>query len=336
MELIICGLAVIIITVIIYLIFRQKYVKFSNDIENQIDHFVNGDFEKNNINKENLESKINSKLYKLGNIVNAKMEQSNQAKKEVQEMVSDITHQVKIPISNIRMYSDTIINNDLSKEKEQEFLGIISNQVDKLEFLMDSLTKMSRLETNMIVLNKESAKFIECIESAKEQVSHFAENKNIKIDIKGDINCIVSYDKKWTLEAICNILENAIKYTNENGKLTINLEKLESFLKIDIIDNGIGIDNENINNIFKRFFREQKVHNIEGVGIGLYLSKNIIELQNGYIKVKSQVDVRKYIFCVFTTLKTDFYQSFFKCFKIEIIFFKIETILKCLYYNIDL
>ncbi len=204
-------------------------------------------------------------------------------------MVSDITHQVKTPISNIRMYSDTIINNNLSKEQENEFLNIISNQVDKLEFLMDSLTKMSRLETNMIVLNKESSKFMDCIEKAKEQVKPLAESKNIEIRITGE-NCIVQYDKKWTLEAICNLLENAIKYTNKNGKIIINLEKLETFLKIDIIDNGTGIDQQNINNIFKRFFRERKVNNIEGIGIGLYLSKNIIEAQNGYIKVKSKVN----------------------------------------------
>ena len=103
-------------------------------------------------------------------------------------------------------------------------------------------------------------------------------------------NLNLKYDKKWTLEVICNILENAIKYTNDNGKIEINIEKLESFLKIDITDNGIGIESENINNIFKRFYREQKVHNIEGVGIGLYLSKTIIEQQNGYIKVKSKVN----------------------------------------------
>lgn len=289
MELIIIGVILIIITLLIYILFRRKYVKFTSDIEKQIDSFVNGEFDKKNINEENLESKLNSKLYKLGNITKAKLEQSNRSKQEVQEMVSDITHQIKTPISNIRMYSDTILNNDLSKEKQREFLQVISTQVDKLEFLTDSLIKMSRLETNMLALNQESSRIIECIEEAKKQAEPLAEKKNISIDIMGDTNTIVKYDKKWTLEAICNILENAIKYTNENGKIEINIEKLESFLRIDIIDNGIGIDNENINNVFKRFFREQKVHNIEGVGIGLYLSKNIIELQNGYIKLKSKI-----------------------------------------------
>lgn len=289
MELIIIGVILIIIILLIYIFFRRKYVKFTTDVEKQIDSFVNGEFDKKNINEENLESKLNSKLYKLGNITKAKLEQSNRSKQEVQEMVSDITHQIKTPISNIRMYSDTILNNDLSKEKQREFLQVISTQVDKLEFLTDSLIKMSRLETNMLALNQESSRIIECIEEAKKQAEPLVDKKNISIDIMGDTNTIVKYDKKWTLEAICNILENAIKYTNENGKIEINIEKLESFLRIDIIDNGIGIDNENINNVFKRFFREQKVHNIEGVGIGLYLSKNIIELQNGYIKLKSKI-----------------------------------------------
>ena len=276
-------IGLIISIILIYLFFRYKYLKFSNKIVTSIDNFINEKYEEDNINKETLDSKIESKLYKLSEVVKGKNEKTNKAKVEIEQMVSDITHQVKTPISNIRMYSDTIINNNLSKEQENEFLNIISNQVDKLEFLMDSLTKMSRLETNMIVLNKESSKFMDCIEKAKEQVKPLAESKNIEIRITGE-NCIVQYDKKWTLEAICNLLENAIKYTNKNGKIIINLEKLETFLKIDIIDNGIGIDEENINNIFKRFFRERKVNNIEGVGIGLYLSKNIIESQNGYIK----------------------------------------------------
>lgn len=280
---------VIISIMFIYLFFKMKYLKFTDKVVTNIDNFINERYEKDNINKETLESKIDSKLYKLSEVVKGKNNKVNNAKVEIEQMVSDITHQVKTPISNIRMYSDTIINNDLSKEQEKEFLNVISNQVDKLEFLMDSLTKMSKLETNMIVLNKESSKFMECIEKAKEQVTPLAENKNIEIRITGE-NCIVQYDKKWTLEAICNILENAIKYTNQNGKIRIHLEKLESFLKIDIIDNGIGIDQENISNIFKRFFRERKVHNINGVGIGLYLSKNIIENQNGYIKVKSKVN----------------------------------------------
>lgn len=280
---------VIISIMFIYLFFKMKYLKFTDKVVTNIDNFINEKYEKDNINKETLESKIDSKLYKLSEVVKGKNNKVNHAKVEIEQMVSDITHQVKTPISNIRMYSDTIINNDLSKDQEKEFLNVISNQVDKLEFLMDSLTKMSKLETNMIVLNKESSKFMECIEKAKEQVIPLAENKNIQIRITGE-NCIVQYDKKWTLEAICNILENAVKYTNKNGKIMINLEKLESFLKIDIIDNGIGIDEENISNIFKRFFRERKVHNIDGVGIGLYLSKNIIENQNGYIKVKSKVN----------------------------------------------
>ena len=282
-------IGLIISIILIYLFFRYKYLKFSNKIVTSIDNFINEKYEEDNINKETLDSKIESKLYKLSEVVKGKNEKTNKAKVEIEQMVSDITHQVKTPISNIRMYSDTIINNNLSKEQENEFLNIISNQVDKLEFLMDSLTKMSRLETNMIVLNKESSKLMDCIEKAKEQVKPLAESKNIEIRITGE-NCIVQYDKKWTLEAICNLLENAIKYTNKNGKIIINLEKLETFLKIDIIDNGIGIDEENINNIFKRFFRERKVNNIEGIGIGLYLSKNIIEAQNGYIKVKSKVN----------------------------------------------
>lgn len=252
-------IGIIISIILIYLFFRYKYLKFSNKIVTSIDNLINEKYEEENINKETLDSKIESKLYKLREIVKGKNEKTNKTKAEIQQMVSDITHQVKTPISNIRMYSDTILNNDLSKEKEEEFLNIISNQIDKLEFLMNSLNEMSRLETNMITLNKESLKIVECLEKAKEQVKSLAEKKNIQIEIDGDTYAIVKYDKKWTLEAICNILENAIKYTDENGEIVINVEKLESFLKINIIDNGIGIESENINNVFKRFLESKRL-----------------------------------------------------------------------------
>ncbi|WP_304966736.1 hypothetical protein [Duncaniella muris] len=115
MEIIIITLVFIILNGLIYFFFRQKYVRFTENIEKQIDDFINGDFDKSNINEEQLDSKLSSKLYKLGNIINAKMEKNSQSKKEIQEMVSDIAHQIKTPIANIRMYSDTISNNDLSK-----------------------------------------------------------------------------------------------------------------------------------------------------------------------------------------------------------------------------
>jgi len=143
-----------------------------------------------------LESKIDSKLYKLSEVVKGKSDKVNHAKVEIEQMVSDITHQVKTPISNIRMYSDTIINNDLSKEQEKEFLNVISNQVDKLEFLMDSLTKMSKLETNRIVLNKESSKFMECIEKAKENRKDRDELENKRKLKNTNYNILASLNKE--------------------------------------------------------------------------------------------------------------------------------------------
>jgi len=238
----------IISIMLIYLFFRHKYLKFTNKILNNIDNFINGKYEKDNINKETLDSKIDSKLYKLSEVIKGKTENSNRTKLEVEQMISDITHQVKTPISNIRMYSDTIINNDLPKDKENEFLNIISNQVDKLEFLMNSLTKMSRLETNMIVLNKECSKIMDCIENAKQQVETLAENKNIEIIITG-----------------------------ENNPL---------YKSIIIRDNGKGIKESEIKNIFKRFYSTNSSKN--SIGIGLNMAKLIIERQNGMIEVTSE------------------------------------------------
>lgn len=289
-TIILIALLVLVITEIIYIFFRRKYILFTNTVIDEIEDLINEDFKKEELNDENLKSKIKTQLYKLSYIVEQKVNLANESKENVQIMVSDITHQLKTPISNIVMYSDMNLNSDLTEEQKKNNLEIISTQVEKMEFLIDSLAKMSKLETKMITFQKDKHRIMDTIAEALTEVLPIAERKNIEINVECDENLSLIYDKKWTLEAIFNILENAMKYTNEGGKVSINVEKLEMFTKIDIIDNGIGISKENINNVFKRFFREQKVHNTEGMGIGLHLSKYIVEIQGGYIKLSTEIN----------------------------------------------
>lgn len=291
----------------IWAYFRNKFIIFTDEmceyverlISDSILHELSQDEEKltEGLDKANtreaaleetLDSKIKIKLRKLAGMTNATKDKNIEQKKQMQEMVSDISHQLKTPIANITMYNDTILNHDLSKEKMIECLKIMQNQVEKLDFLTKALMKMSRLENNIITLKKEQCNLYDSIAEVIASVNLRVEKKKLMLSVDCKNPYHLAYDEKWTIEAIFNIVDNAVKYTPEDGKINIYVERLEMFTKICVQDTGVGIAAGNINDIFKRFFRENKVHREEGVGIGLYLTREILMQQGGYVKVASK------------------------------------------------
>ncbi len=227
-------------------------------------------------------------------------------------MISDISHQVKAPVANLKMYNSTLLERKLPLVKEREFLSLMEVQINKLDFLMQSLVKMSRLETGIITLSIRSAPIYDTIGLALVGIVLPAQKKNIEIIIDCNSTLIVAHDKKWTAEALFNMLDNAVKYTPHGGKISVTVERWEMTTKIDITDSGKGISELHLAQIFKRFYREDNVHNIDGVGmllhlycehslmhnvhnidgvgIGLYLCREIISRQGGYIQVKSEIN----------------------------------------------
>ncbi|MFV0396352.1 MAG: sensor histidine kinase [Coprobacillaceae bacterium] len=271
---------------------RKKYITFTEEVCAQIDAMLFHELtEEITLEDETLSSKIQAKLNKLYNATRAMHQDGIQQKQEIQEMVSDISHQLKTPLSNIMMYYDTLINYDLPKDKEKECQRIMQSQVAKMDFLITSLIKMSRLESNLINLQKEKVNVHECLNETIETISSKAKDKNINISISCKNPFYLLCDYKWTMEALFNIVENAVKYTPINGSIDILVERLEMYTKISISDTGIGISSQHINDVFKRFFRERKVYKEDGVGIGLYLTRRIIMQQEGYIKVNSKEGV---------------------------------------------
>lgn len=282
----------IIVVVITLIKMNRNYSRFTEEVCSYVDYLImDKSFGESPLEEETLNSKIEMKLKRLADVTRFSEKKNQQQKDEIQKMVSDISHQLKMPIANITMYNDTILNHDLPRDKEREFLKIMQKQVENLEFLVESLIKMSRLESNLIVLKKEQDNLYECVVEAVSNISLKADKKHIEISLKCDELYILPCDKKWTTEAIFNVLDNAVKYTPQSGTISIVVERLEIFTKLSIIDNGIGIAEEHINDIFKRFYREGKVHKEEGVGIGLYLTREIITKQGGYVKVKSKEGV---------------------------------------------
>lgn len=213
-------------------------------------------------------------------------QQLESRKQRIDELISDISHQTKTPIANMLLYSE-LLEEEIEDGKSREMLDAIHAQAEKLSFLIQALVKASRLESRAIQTIPEENSVQELIEKVVLQVEKKAAGKEIEIAVS-PVNSRAFFDMKWTSEAIGNIVDNAVKYTNKGGKIEISVSEYSLFAKIDIKDNGIGIAEEDLPKIFGRFYKCTTTRQEEGVGLGLYLAREIISGQGGYIKVKSQ------------------------------------------------
>ncbi len=262
---------------------------FSNDICETVDILMEGGEPPNFFPyEETVLSKVQDKLLQYYGKMKDEQQQSRQARQTIQELVSDISHQVKTPTANIQMITGILNRHELPCDRQREFLNLMSVQIDKLDFLMQSLIKMSRLETGIFVWHLEEARLSDTIAGAVSMILAEAEKKNIRLTVDCDSKLTVKQDPKWTAEAIGNILDNAVKYTPEGGTVSILVRPWQFYTRIDISDTGIGMDQENYHAIFQRFYRAEEVAAEKGVGLGLYLAREIIARQNGYITVKSE------------------------------------------------
>lgn len=212
-------------------------------------------------------------------------EQLQEQKAVIQTLISDISHQCVTPISNILLYAQLLEEKQDTPLKE---IRLINQQTEKLDFLIQALVKMSRLESGTIVPVSKQQAVLPLLESLVDQFQSNAEDKRMMLEIK-PTKAKASYDSKWTGEAIGNILDNAIKYSPNNSLVQLSAESLQMFTRIDVTDNGSGIAEEEINQIFQRFYRSDTAAEKPGIGVGLYLARQIIEAQGGYIKVKSKL-----------------------------------------------
>lgn len=270
-----------------YIYFRKRFVDFSDEVCHCTDEILHGNSMKHVYGQETLTSKMVMELEKVEDIFATQLYESKKEKQELQGMISEMTHQIKTPISNIQMYCEMFSEPDISQEQAKQFVKVIQQQLVKLEFLLNTLVKSSRLETAMINLSVEYGRVIDTLAIAVNNVMQKAEHKNVGISVMCRPSIQVCHDAKWTAEAIENILDNAIKYTLEGGKVEIAVDAGEMYTEIKIKDTGRGIEAAHINDIFKRFYREKAVSKTEGLGLGLYLARNIITLQGGYISVHS-------------------------------------------------
>lgn len=280
------------ISVFFFMIFIEKIYNRLAIFSCGIDEIMNGKFScKLETAREGILSKLGTQMNQMSRRIELSLSSLEKEKENIKSLVTDISHQLKTPLSSIKMFNAILMEEKLSVEEQEEFLERSNKEIVKLQGLVDSLIKISRLEIGMIELQKEKRDIRETILEAVNGVYLKALKKNIQVNLEGLKEFYIPHDPRWTKEAIFNILDNAVKYSNENGEIKIVMSETEFYLKIDISDTGIGIHKDEFNNIFKRFYRgkDNIVKEKEGSGIGLYLTRKILEDQGGSIMVDSVV-----------------------------------------------
>ena len=235
-----------------------------------------------------MSNQIGDRLKQLGHQIVTKNTRITEEKESTKALVTDISHQLKTPMAALKtcfyMYLDAS-----DADEKTEFLKRSETQLEKLEQLIASLMNISRLETAMISLTKESILLSDLLVDAVNGVYEKARRKSIEISVQETENITLHLDKHWTSEAVINVLDNAVKYSPRNSHITISIEKQHFYTLVKIKDEGIGIPQNEYNEIFQRFYRSNHsyVKQTEGSGVGLYLTRMILERQGGLIRVES-------------------------------------------------
>ena len=205
-------------------------------------------------------------------------------KDKIKTLIADISHQTKTPIANLLLYSELLAEDTLSEDMRSN-VDAIQKQAEKLRFLIDALVKLSRLENGILTLSPKQQALAPMLEDIGLQYESAAKQKGLDLQVIPSEICAY-FDRKWTTEALTNLVDNAIKYT-ALGSVTIRACEYELFTRIDVADTGIGISEGDQPKVFSRFYRSEEVRENDGVGIGLYLAREIISGEGGYIKVAS-------------------------------------------------
>lgn len=266
--------------------YRRRTRQTLERLNRMVDAAIQGTFTENSFD-ESLLSAVESKLahYLAASTVSAKNVQ--QEKEHLKALIGDISHQVKTPTANILLYTQLLSEQPLSQESRL-CVDALEGQTKKLQSMMDALVKTSRLESGVIALHPTYGKLYRVLEAAVSQLAPKAASKGIAITLEST-EAEAVFDSKWTEEAIANLLDNAVKYTPTGGSVSITVTDYHIFSAIHVRDTGPGIAEEEQPKIFQRFYRGQAHAESEGVGIGLYLVRQIARAQGGYVKVCSQL-----------------------------------------------
>lgn len=264
--------------------YRLRMRRLMEQLEDMIEAAINGSFSEKKFDESRL-SALEAKWRRYLGASEVSSRRLSGEKDKIKELIADISHQTKTPIANLLLYTELLGEKELAPE-ERELVAAINGQAGKLRFLTEALVKLSRLETGILTLHPVRGNVAPMLKKVQEEFGPKAAGKGIALCL-ADTDAEAVFDEKWTLEALGNLVDNAIKYTPEGGSVHLRVVNYEMFCCIEVTDTGMGIPEAEIPKIFGRFYRGTMVHKEEGVGIGLYLARQIVSEEGGYIKVKS-------------------------------------------------
>lgn len=294
-KFIIIDVSTLIVFILILSIIVFKYnhseSKKINEITKYIEEINRGNYKLNiEENTEDELSILKNELYKITIMLKEVAENSQKDKTTLKDSLSDISHQIKTPITSILIMLDNILRDEnMPEDIKKDFIKDIKREIVNIKFLVESILKLSKIDSNSIKFIKKEVLIKDIINEAVKNVSMLSELKNIEIIVSGDDSIKTICDLKWQVEAITNILKNCIEHSYENRKIYINYNQNNMYTELKIEDNGTGIDAKDLPHIFERFYKG-KNSSSDSVGIGLALSKSIIESNNGYIQVDSKLN----------------------------------------------
>lgn len=271
--------------VISFLYYRSRILRMSRMLR----RYQDSGWEAESI-AETRESKLEAQLRK---ILRQSLQQKEQAKKDRQNLaglLSDLSHQLKTPLSGVVMDAELLQDPSLTQEERLAFAGHIGTQARKMQWLIAALVKTSRLENGILQFTAKEQGIRQTLAESVSTVYAKAQEKGISVELLEDGDIRLYHNRKWTSEAVTNILENAVKYSPCGSTVRITVQRLEIYTKISIRDEGPGVPKEEYNKIFQRFYRGSGTEEEAGTGLGLYLAQVILAQEKGYITCESEPD----------------------------------------------
>ncbi len=286
-------LVVVLFITLMYIVLHKMYSRL-NEFSIGIEKIMSGEYESRlPVEGEGQLAMLGFQFNLMSKRLQLTLDDLNEEKEKLKVLISDISHQLKNPLASVRMFNELLLDGeDEDKEIRKEFLERSSEQIDRMEWLIQNLLQISRLESGVIKMQFADIGLEETLQQVIESVSKKAEEKKQKINLQISKSSIIyPQDQRWLGEAFKNIIFNAIQYTDVGGWVEIRLLEMESTIKLEIEDNGVGIKKDDLPHIFDRFYRGQNIERQhKGTGIGLALSKLIIEEHAGLIDVESRLN----------------------------------------------
>lgn len=281
---ILLSAAVIAASLVAILLERRKNRSAMEKIRTMLNEAMSGTFTER-VFDESMLSALESELADYLSSCAESARQLTEEKNRIKELISDISHQTKTPIANILLYAQLLEERKLPEDCAV-CVRALSSQAEKLSFLIGALIKTSRLEAGIINVTPAQNRVDRLIARAAEQVLPEVEAKGITLTVEAT-DAEARFDPKWTAEALFNLMDNAVKYTPSGGFITVELTVYELFCRIDVTDTGMGIPEEEQSKVFNRFYRSPAVADQAGAGLGLYLCREILTAEGGYLKLSS-------------------------------------------------